>query len=210
MEVKEQILDAAEPLFAEKGFDGVSVREITRAAEVNVAAVHYHFGSKKELYLEMVRRYTEPLNADRMRRLDAWQAGERDGIGLFAALIDPIPDMLCEARKLSMAHRLRLAGRIFTDLTTSVQVFPEELFREVQARFFEAARRAFRDCPETVLRMRFALVVGMFGGSLVQLAQRAQQHPESINEAQVRRFFLEMRHFAAAGFSAPTEGEGRT
>ena len=47
MSTKNKILDAAEVLFADKGFNGTSLREITSYAEVNLAAVNYHFGSKK-------------------------------------------------------------------------------------------------------------------------------------------------------------------
>ena len=52
---KERLLDEAEALFALKGYDAVSVREITRAANCNLAAVNYHFGNKKNLYLEVFR-----------------------------------------------------------------------------------------------------------------------------------------------------------
>ena len=52
---KERILDEAEALFALKGYDAVSVREITGAANCNLAAVNYHFGNKKHLYLEVFR-----------------------------------------------------------------------------------------------------------------------------------------------------------
>ena len=52
---KERLLDEAEVLFAQRGFDGVSVREITKAARCNLAAVNYHFGNKKNLYVEVFR-----------------------------------------------------------------------------------------------------------------------------------------------------------
>ena len=52
---KERILDEAETLFAQKGYHAVSIREITSAARCNLAAVNYHFGNKKSLYLEVFR-----------------------------------------------------------------------------------------------------------------------------------------------------------
>lgn len=52
---KERILDEAESLFAFRGYHAVSVREITRAAKCNLAAVNYHFGNKQNLYLEVFR-----------------------------------------------------------------------------------------------------------------------------------------------------------
>lgn len=52
---RERLLDAAEALFAEKGFHAVTVREITRAAHCNLAAVNYYFGNKQKLYLEVFR-----------------------------------------------------------------------------------------------------------------------------------------------------------
>ena len=62
---KERILDEAESLFAQRGFDGVSVREITTAARCNLAAVNYHFGNKRKLYIEVFRSRWVP----RARRL---------------------------------------------------------------------------------------------------------------------------------------------
>jgi len=59
--VPEKLLDAAEELFCEKGFDGTSVRDLTKAAGCNVAAVNYHFGGKDGLYVEMFRRQMRRL-----------------------------------------------------------------------------------------------------------------------------------------------------
>jgi len=53
--VKERILNKAESLFAQKGFRGVTVREIINAANCNLSAVNYYFGNKKNLYLEVFR-----------------------------------------------------------------------------------------------------------------------------------------------------------
>ena len=55
MSTKDRILDEAEGLFAQKGYRGVSVREITQKAGCNLASVNYYFGSKHDLYMEVFR-----------------------------------------------------------------------------------------------------------------------------------------------------------
>jgi len=67
-ETKERLLDAAATLFAQRGFFGTTVREIAQQAQVNIAAGHYHFGSKQELYLEVTRRQFEQMAAQLMAR----------------------------------------------------------------------------------------------------------------------------------------------
>src|ERR1700690_2727752 len=74
---KEKIMDAAEKLFARRGFHGTSVRAITGAAGVDLALVNYHFGSKKLLLAAIIERRGQPLNEERLRRL----AEERLGGG---------------------------------------------------------------------------------------------------------------------------------
>ena len=59
---KTRILNAAEKLFGEKGFDGTSLRDITAEAQVNLAAVNYHFQSKDSLFDAVIERRIEPIN----------------------------------------------------------------------------------------------------------------------------------------------------
>lgn len=72
-ETVERILDAAEVLFAERGFAETSLRTITGAAGVNLAAVNYHFGSKKALIQAVFVRFLDPLVEDVERRLSELQ-----------------------------------------------------------------------------------------------------------------------------------------
>ena len=67
MATRTEILAAAERLFARDGFRGVSVRDITAEAGANIAAAHYHFGSKDELLLEIFRTRAAELNRERAR-----------------------------------------------------------------------------------------------------------------------------------------------
>ncbi|HYB64982.1 MAG TPA: TetR family transcriptional regulator [Steroidobacteraceae bacterium] len=67
---KERILDAAEQLFAQRGFYGVSLRDITQSAGVDVALVSYHFGGKRELFTAVFERRAEVLNRERLELLE--------------------------------------------------------------------------------------------------------------------------------------------
>src|SRR5579871_2103764 len=70
-DTKTRILDAAEKLFGEKGFDATSLRDITAEADVNLAAVNYHFQSKESLIEAVVVRSANPVNQQRLEMLEA-------------------------------------------------------------------------------------------------------------------------------------------
>lgn len=91
---REKLLDVAEQLFSEQGFDGVSVRDITDAADVRLASVNYHFETKKQLFYEVIKRRADRLNTDRRRALDAIPFDELDTEdavkAIVSAFIDPM------------------------------------------------------------------------------------------------------------------------
>jgi len=98
---KDKIMDAAEKLFARRGFHGTSVRDITGAAGVDLSLVNYHFGSKKELLAAVIERRGQVLNEERLRRL----AEERlraapeppSTEAIVNAFFDPVLDLLAHA-----------------------------------------------------------------------------------------------------------------
>ena len=69
VDTRDRIIDTAEQLFADKGYAGTSIRGIVAAAGVNLAAIHYHFGSKDELLLAILDRYAVPVNQRRLELL---------------------------------------------------------------------------------------------------------------------------------------------
>src|SRR5678816_3353457 len=71
---RRRIMDAAERLFAERGFGAVSLREIVLQAGVNVAAAHYHFGSKEEVIHQVFARRAKPVLAQTEELLDKARA----------------------------------------------------------------------------------------------------------------------------------------
>lgn len=138
-DTKTNILDAAERLFAEKGFDGTAIREIIRAANVNVAAVHYHYGSKEEVLRGVTDRIVGALNSRRFELLDRALADAQPHPPsietILEAFIRPDIETLQELHKRgpTVAHFL---GRTYMDPTPWIQQMASEQFAEAQARFF--------------------------------------------------------------------------
>jgi AcrR family transcriptional regulator len=83
---RDRILRTAERLFAERGFNGVSVRELAAAAQVNIASIGYHFKSKEGLLSEVYRRHCEPMIEERLRGLEA--SSRLRGKARVAAIIE--------------------------------------------------------------------------------------------------------------------------
>jgi len=74
IDTKQKILDTAENLFGAKGYDATSLRHIITEAGVNLAAIHYHFGSKEELLDQLIVRRAGPVNEKRIALLDQIEA----------------------------------------------------------------------------------------------------------------------------------------
>src|SRR6478752_5764427 len=113
---KTRILDAGERLFVEHGFEATSLRSLTTAAGVNLAAVHYHFGSKEELFQAVLTRRLDPMNQE---RIDLLEKVEREAAVrplscekvLFAMLIPAL--RLARDEKRGGKDFLRLVGRAY-------------------------------------------------------------------------------------------------
>ena len=98
---KDKLMDAAEKLFARRGFYGSSLRDITTAAGVDLALVNYHFGSKKQLLIAVIERRGAVLNEERLGRLAdarlraAPAAPSTEAV--VGAFLDPILERLAHA-----------------------------------------------------------------------------------------------------------------
>jgi AcrR family transcriptional regulator len=116
-DTKSRILDAAETLFIECGYEAMSLRQITSRAEVNLAAVNYHFGSKESLIHAMLSRRLDRLNQERLKLLDRFD----QMLGARLTCEHVLGAMFIPALRLSRDPRaggkafLRLLGRAYTD-----------------------------------------------------------------------------------------------
>ena len=157
-DTKEQILDAAESLFAEQGIGAVPLRRIIVEADVNSAAIHYHFGSKEELVRAVFQRRFDPINRARIELLNQVEQGAVEGqpsveAVLYAMVAPPF------RLDLSVQYR-RLAGRLFTERSGYLEVIFNDLFKEVEQRFNEALANALPDLPNKERSWRTFMAMG--------------------------------------------------
>lgn len=163
VETRERILDAAERLFMTHGYDGTSMRQITGEAEVNLAAVNYHFGSKELLIKEVFRRRLDWLNEERMRVLDAL---EREAGGqplkpsaILEAFFGTLLRMAEDESRGGMTF-LRLLGRTLTEPAEFIRTFLAHEYQDVMDRYKEALFKALPDVPKAEIVWRFHFMLG--------------------------------------------------
>src|SRR5262245_64123957 len=114
-ETRTRILDAAEELFMQHGFEGTSMRQLTAKAEVNLAAVNYHFGSKDALIEAVFRRRLDPMNAARIAALDEIEAAASPTTeAIIRAFVGPSLRMMEDAKG-GGRNFIRLLGRTYTE-----------------------------------------------------------------------------------------------
>lgn len=162
MDTRERILDVAERLFAAQGLGQTSLRAITAAAGVNLASVHYHFGSKDALVRVLFERRLKPMNAERLRRLGELEKLHGRALpleGLIEAFIGP-PLELSRDQKNGGEHFIRLLGRTYTEPTERLQDHVRALYQEVAERFRSAFRASLPNLSSEVLYWRLHFMVG--------------------------------------------------
>ncbi|MDC7784319.1 TetR/AcrR family transcriptional regulator [Rhodoplanes sp. TEM] len=159
-ETRERLLDAAERLFAERGYANVSTRDIAEAARSNAAAAHYHFGSKEALLEAVFKRRLDGVNAERERLLAecvAAAGGRPDIADVLEAFIGPTLRLGATEE----GHRFNLlAGRSSTDPNPEVRRIVFGVYDSVGRCFVEAAAAACPDLSKDELFWRIACVYG--------------------------------------------------
>jgi AcrR family transcriptional regulator len=199
-ETEEKILAAAERLFGEQGYAATSLRHIIAEAGVNLAAIHYHFGSKEELLDQLVMRRAGPVNAERLAILDRLEAEAGSGPvpveKVLEAFLEPPFRRIGEFPDL-----LKLMGRLYGEgLMTAIG---EKHFHTVATRFFAALGRALPHLAPTELGWRGQLVVGAMSHTMFYLSG-----PEA--PADGPTVLRELIAFLSGGLRAPAVLPGRS
>jgi len=204
---RERILNAAELLFVEQGFEATSLRQITSKAGANLAAVNYHFGTKEALVRDVFDRRLRALNAQRLAELDAAEAAARGRPLAVETLIEAflLPVLRMSRDRAHGGHTfIRLLGRAYTEPTETVRKLLADAYVEVIGRFKRALFHALPEIPEKELiwRMHFALGAMSYaiaGTDSVQLIASYEVRDTDHTEAIMKRIVP----FIVAGIAAP-------
>jgi AcrR family transcriptional regulator len=198
-DTKQKILDAAERLVAEHGYAATSLRQIISAAGVNLASVHYHFGSKEELLDGLVMRKVGPVNERRMALLEQ-RLAEAGGAALpVATILDAFLSPMGDAAA-SNPQFVRVMGRVVAEGLLPGVI--EKNFQSVQARFSSALRQSLPHLPADEFAARLQFMVGTIAHTMC-----CEAGAEGGFETRIER----MIRFLAGGFGAPcpAKGDGR-
>lgn len=162
----DRLLEVAERLFAEHGVDAVSLRTITIEAAANIAAVHYHFGTKVDLVRALVERRVDEVNRSRAARLRELEAAERlTARDVASVWIEPLAELALDPERAAyLGFLVSLHGA-----SPELRGLSAEVFRPHFPRLDAALARALPDIDVAVRRFRFKLATEMSTRALAGL-----------------------------------------
>jgi AcrR family transcriptional regulator len=195
IETKQKIMDVAERLFGEQGYDATSLRHIIAEAGVNLAAVHYHFGSKEDLLLEVVMRKIGPVNERRLALLDQ---AEKKAAPNSVPVEKVLETFLVPSLEVNKGPAfVKLMGRLHAD-GVATEIFLKH-FEPMITRFRTAFRRALPELSEEELDWRSHFMVGamahMLTGKPVLRPAASSDDPRLVVQYLIA--------FLSGGFHAP-------
>jgi AcrR family transcriptional regulator len=200
-----RIIDAAQRLFIRDGTEATSLRAVTREAGVNVAAIHYYFGSRDELLRAVLDRIIKPLNARRLallkQALDAHHARPLAVEEILRAFL--LPDLeLIEALRDGGIEIAHFAARSYATPSPPLKQLIEEQFNEASTRFMAELARALPAVDREELAFRFRCIIGV----IVRLLGAAT--PRGVNggldTSETLPTLERLVAFIAPGLSAPS------
>lgn len=196
---RERIIHAALTLFGERGVDAVSLREITSAAGVNSAALHYHFGSKEALLVELFQSRALPVTQRRIELLSKVRREEGRPI-----LEDVLRAFLQPALEVGAGDHGAAFVRLRAWLALAPAPFRNELlgkaFDESTRMFLAALAQALPDLPAKDLSWRFHFLLGAMVYTTVSPGRIESVTQGALSTSDSTEAVEELVTFAAAGF----------
>lgn len=207
-ETREKLVLAAERLFAERGIDNVSLREINRAAgQRNVAALHYHFGSREMLLEAIFERRMAGINRRRVVMLDALEAEGRQGEirAAVEAMVVPLASQLDPAA--DGGHYIRFLAQAISDPSVDVGGLVRDKFDHGMVRTRRLARRILCHLPKEIVDERMTLASAHMVHALADKARRRAARPARERPGETAFFVANLIDCLTGALGAPASHE---
>lgn len=203
-EIRERILDVAELLFSRWSYTGVSIRDVTDMAKTRLGNVNYYFGSKQNLYFEVLRRRAEVLSAERIKGIEGAEASDLSGSAYIEALVD---GYMMPAMELSIKggqgwkNFFQLIGHI-----TFSRLWPDEImtryFNAPAEKFVAALKSRFPDASDFQRQAAALLIVGPVIFVLARTGRVETLSSPAFKSDDLDQLTPETRRFVVAGVCA--------
>jgi AcrR family transcriptional regulator len=209
VETKTVIMNAAEELFAATGYNATSLRAITQAADVNLAAVNYHFGGKQGLLEAIYNRRITPMN---QTRVDLLEKLEKSWVSSPVPLVDLVESFVKPALSMSRdengKHFVTLLGRSYMEPNPVLQEQVRSMFNEVSERFATSFARTLPYLNKDELYCRMHFMVGvlaycMSGADLMRMIASSRFLENASSETLINNLVS----FICSGMAAPESNE---
>ena len=198
------ILDAAEALFAQRGFDAVTLRQITKSAGVDVALANYHFGPKRDLFNAVLERRADVLNAARHTALDECLRSAGDSPPTVEAIIDaylrPLGEIHNSADK-GWKDYLALIAYVNNSHEFGGE-FMTQFFNPLVKRFISALRLAMPDADEKAIYWGYHYLSGALTLTFADTGRLDALSGGMVSSSDTKLGYAHMTQFIAAGMKA--------
>ena len=205
LDTRDRLLNTALWLFAEQGFKATSLRQITQKAGANVASVNYHFGSKKEMLNELIRRRVEPLNKRRFALLEKYRveaAGQSIPLEkIFEAFFLPFFQSVAPYTDKDTMDLIHIIERL-TEQPTLRQAVYDEHFKKLSITILEALSETLPELEPAELHWRFHFSVTLMLSSMSTRQRVGNSSKELCAPEDIEGMVARLIQFICAGFRA--------
>ncbi len=184
-DTKTKILCAAEKIFAEKGYHNTSLRDITSSAEVNIAAVNYHFGSKEKLFEELLKTRLNPINDIRMELLEQIinKADSSNSLPdlreILKSFFDPVMDLM--EKEQNSRQFIVILGAILHHPDLKLKKIFIQIIRPVAESYFKCICRALPEIDPEIILIRVQFALGVFHHGMNMLHRPFDREDKVLN-----------------------------
>ncbi len=206
-EAQQRLLDAAEEMFAQKGFNGTSIRDLTTKANCNLASINYHFGDKQELYEELFRWRLREMRDSRLKAIKAVMTGKAKPTlekllhAYAVAFLEPLSDPERNWRFMQLFARELVEQRL------SRNTFLEEMAAPIMAALEKAIAAVCPHLDKRNVQMSIHSIVGQLIHVMHAKAMLEGGQGRAIATFDIDEAIDHIVKFSAAGIRAFAKGD---